>query len=703
MLDYDLVLKADELFLVGEIQTDGSGESGKGLYLRDTRHLCRYDVKLGGERLDVLAIHPHDATSATAVMANLWMPDVGGAPLPKHMVMVREQIELNDRLCVAYELKNFGLRPLSMTFAMEFTSDFRDIFDIRGFARTDRGLLRAPHFDDSCFVLGYEGRDGLLAETRAQFNQPVRLAETIETQELPDGTTIDIPGVFATFDLDLSPDASWNVVVEIVPLPADQKPLRQLRHATRFASVETNHIVLNNIHDQSVRDLTALETPFGHGSLPAAGIPWFVAPFGRDSLIVGLQTLHLHPEAAIQTLTFLASLQGENVDAYTDEAPGKILHEMRYGEMARLGEVPHLPYYGTVDATPLFVWLAAEVFKWTCDDDLYRRLKPHVLRAIDWIDRYGDVDGDGLVEYSTLTTSTGTISHKVWKDSWDSLHDPAGNSVSGLITPVEVQGYVFAGYSRLADVADFHGDAEWAVVLRRKAEAVREMVESLFWMDEEGCYAQALGPDKHPISAVSSNAAQLFSSGLPSPERAKRMSYRFLASDMLTGWGMRTLSSKMSSYNPMSYHNGSIWPHDNSLIISGLYRYGEHHLGVKLVEGLLEAAAVDPILRLPELYCGFDRDDAVNDAPVAYPVSCNPQAWASGALPFVVRSIAGLEASPRQNSLLVSPRIPCWLDRIEFKNLRVLGQEGSLLIERVKRGEKEIRVTASGLNFDVVS
>ena len=703
MLDHDLVLKADELFLVGEIQTDGSGESGKGLYLRDTRHLCRYDVKLAGEQLDVLAVHPHDATSATAVMANAWMPDIGGAPLPKHMVMVREHIELNDRLCVVYELKNFGLRPLSITFSMEFSADFRDIFDIRGFARTERGLLRAPQVHDSSFVLGYEGRDGLRLETITQFSQPVRLAETTETQELPDGTTINIPGVIATFDLDLSPAASWNVIVELALLPADQKPPRHLRHATRFASVETNHIVLNNIHDQSVRDLTALQTPFGHGSIPAAGIPWFVAPFGRDSLIVGLQTLHLHPEAAIQTLTFLSSLQGEKVNQFTDEAPGKILHEMRYGEMARLKEVPHVPYYGTADATPLFVWLAAEVFNWTCDDQLYGRLKPHVLRAIDWIDRYGDVDGDGLVEYSTLTTSTGTISHKVWKDSWDSLHDTAGNPVSGLITPVEVQGYVYAGYRRLADVADFHGDAEWAEVLRRKAEAVREKVESLFWMDEDGCYAQALDTDRQPIRAVSSNAAQLFNSGLPSPERARRMARRFLASDMLTGWGMRTLSSNMASYNPMSYHNGSIWPHDNSLIISGLYRYGEHHLAVKVVEGLLEAAAVYPILRLPELYCGFDRDDAVNDAPVAYPVSCNPQAWASGALPYVVRSIAGLEASPRQNSLLVSPHLPCWLDRIEFKNLRVLGQKGSLLIERAKRGENEIRVTASGLNIDVVS
>ena len=703
MLDYDLVLKADELFVVGEIQTDGSGESGKGLYLRDTRHLCRYDVKLGGERLDVLAVHPHDATSATAVMANSWMPDIGGVPLAKHVVMVREQIELSDRLCVSYELKNYGLRPLSMALSMEFASDFRDIFDIRGFARTERGLLRAPHVDDMSFVLGYDGRDGLLVETRIRFSQPVRLTESSETQELPDGTTIEIPGVFATFNLDLSPDAPWNVIVEIGPAPADQKPLRHLRQATRCAPVETNHMVLNTIHDQSIRDLTALQTPFGHGSVPAAGIPWYVAPFGRDSLIVGLQTLHLHPEAAIQTLTFLSSLQGEKVDPFTDEAPGKILHEMRYGELARLKEVPHVPYYGTVDATPLFVWLAAEVFNWVCDDQLYARLKPHVLRAIDWIDRYGDVDGDGLVEYSTLTTSTGTISHKVWKDSWDSLHDPAGNDVTGIITPVEVQGYIFAGYRRLADVADFHGDAEWADELRRKADAVREKVESLFWMDAEGCYAQALGPGKQPIRAVSSNAAQLFDSGLPSAERANRMACRFLDSDMLTDWGMRTLSSKMASYNPMSYHNGSIWPHDNSLIISGLYRYGEHDLGEKVITGLLEAAAVEPNLRLPELYCGFDRDDAVNDAPVPYPVSCNPQAWASGALPYVLRSIAGLEANPRRNALHVSPHLPCWLDWIEFKNLRVLGQAGSLLIERVKRGENGIQVTARGLDINVVS
>jgi glycogen debranching enzyme len=386
MLDHDLELKADEVFLVGEIQTDGSGESGKGLYLHDTRHLCTFDVRLDNERMEVLSARLHDSTLATTVLTNSWMPNVSAAPLPKHVVMVRERMELNHLLSVDFEVKNFGLRPLEMSLSIELAADFRDIFDIRGFARAKRGVIHAPVFTDSSIMLGYEGRDKLLVRTCAQFSQPSRLIATEETRELPDGTSISIPGALAVFDLDLQPEATWRLLVEILPLPVETTPLRHLLHETFCAHVETNHVVLNSIHDQSVRDLKALQTPFGDGSIPAAGIPWFVAPFGRDSLIVGLQTLHLHPEAAIQTLQFLATLQGSKVDSFTDEEPGKILHEMRYGEMARMREVPHLPYFGTVDATPLFIWLAAEVFNWTCNSDLYANLQPNVLRDIHWID-----------------------------------------------------------------------------------------------------------------------------------------------------------------------------------------------------------------------------------------------------------------------------------------------------------------------------
>lgn len=702
MLDHSLVLKADELFLVGEIETDGSGESGKGLYLRDTRHLSQFSVELCGHKLNLLSARAHDARSATAVLANPWMPEVDGAPLPKHIVMIREHIELGDRLCIAFEVRNFGLRALRLPITMEFAADFRDIFDIRGFARADRGRVRHPVVGDQTFTLGYDGRDGFAVETTFTLSQPATLSGRMTDVALPDGTSIDLGVVMAGFDPLLAAGEAWRLTVDIGPIPAGGTPLRHIQRDTRCAAVHTNHVVLNAIHHQATLDLMALETPFGHGTLPAAGIPWFVAPFGRDSLIVGLQTLHLHPESAARTLRFLAAHQGTKVDRYTDEEPGKILHEFRYGEMARLGEVPHVPYYGTVDATPLFAWLAAETCLWTCDDELYHAMSPHVRRAFEWIEQCGDVDGDGLVDYSTVTTGAGTISHKIWKDSWDSLHYPDGRPGIGMITPVEVQGYVYAGYRRWAKTAALHGDAAWATELAAKADAVQAEVERRFWLDGESCYAQALGPDKEPIGAVSSNSAQLLMTGLPSPERAARMARRFLGPDMLTGWGLRTLSESMTSFNPMSYHNGSIWPHDNSLAVAGAYAYGQNELGERIAEGLLEAAAIDPILRLPELYCGFRRDDAVNDAPVPYPVSCSPQAWASGALPLVVRAIAGLEADPASGSLLVKPNLPGWLDRIEFRDLRVLGQRGSLLIERLPGTHDGYQVTSQHLIINAI-
>ncbi len=419
--------------------------------------------------------------------------------------------------------------------------------------------------------------------------------------------------------------------------------------------------------------------------MPAAGIPWFVAPFGRDSLIVGLQTLHLRPESALGTLQVLATLQGNEVVRETEEEPGKILHEMRYGEMARAREIPHRPYYGTVDATPLFAWLVAEAALWTGDAEVWRRFKPHAERALQWCEEYGDLDGDGLIEYSTATQSSAHISHKVWKDSHDSLHYPDGRPVTGLIAAVEVQGYLFAAYDRLAIAAGQFGDVEWGQWLRERAEAVRATVESQFWLEDEGYYAQALNGEKQPIGSISSNPGHLLFAGLPAPERAQRVAARMISSDLDSGWGLRTLSAASASYNPMSYHNGSVWPHDNSLAIAGLYRYGLANEGARLVDGLLAAATADPKLRLPELYCGFPRGDA-DTAPVAYPVSCSPQAWAAGALPLIVRAMLGLQFDLDTKCLTANPHLPNWLNKIEITGVRVGGATGALSISRAGGG-----------------
>jgi len=445
----------------------------------------------------------------------------------------------------------------------------------------------------------------------------------------------------------------------------------------------TDNLRFNDVLWRAALDLDMLQTSFPDGELPAAGVPWFVAPFGRDSLIVGLQTVHLAPDRASQTLRTLAALQGTTEDPYREEQPGKILHEMRYGEMARLGEIPHTPYYGSIDATPLFVLLFAETMAWTGDDQLFADLWPNVERALEWIEQYGDIDGDGLVEYRAREDDGAGIVHQVWKDSHDSLHDCDGRAVRGVVTPVEVQGYVYAAYESLAGVALARGHAGWAAKLQARAERVRAAVEALFWMEDEGYYAQALDEEKRQVRAISSNPGHLLFCGLPSPERARAVAARMRQPDLDSGWGIRTLSSAMPSYNPLSYHNGSIWPHDNSLIAAGLRRYGCMEDANRIASALFAVAETDPLLRLPELYCGFARTDtAAHIAPVPYPVSCSPQAWAAAASQFLVRSMLGLGPVGQRQVAIVDPALPGWLNEVTIHGLAVCGLPAAVTIRR---------------------
>jgi glycogen debranching enzyme len=435
-----------------------------------------------------------------------------------------------------------------------------------------------------------------------------------------------------------------------------------------------------------------LQTSFPHGRLTAAGIPWFVAPFGRDSLIAGLQTLHIAPGYATDTLRTLAALQGDTTDAFREEEPGKILHEMRYGEMARLGEIPHTPYFGSVDATPLFVMLFAETVRWTADEAFYRELLPNVQRALEWIERCGDRDGDGLVEYTTLTADAAHIAHQGWKDSHDSLHDIAGRPCSGTIALVEVQGYVHAAYRWLSELAELYGDASWAADLRARSERIRCLVEEQFWLPDAGYYAQALDEEKDAVAAISSNSGHLLYCGLPSVERGRAVAARLRQADLDSGWGVRTLAAGMAAYNPMSYHNGSVWPHDNSLIAAGLARYGEVGGLERIASALFSAAERLPDRRLPELYCGFPRDEHAA-APVPYPVSCSPQAWAAGAAPLLVRAMLGLEVDVKRAVLRVAPALPAWLGHVRIEGLEALGSRFDLTVERDGAG---YRVTSDG-------
>jgi glycogen debranching enzyme len=441
------------------------------------------------------------------------------------------------------------------------------------------------------------------------------------------------------FSLDLAHGDSAIVDLSLLPTPVGAA--HEAEEAGRLRlKISTDNRDLEAMALRADLDLAMLQTDFPEGSMPSAGIPWFIAPFGRDSLIVALQTMQTYPERAWATLRVLAANQGDRLDAFREEEPGKILHEIRYGDMARTHQIPHTPYFGSIDSTPLFVMTFAQAWRVRQDEGMYDELVPHIRRALAWIEEYGDLDGDGLVEFGAKAEDGVHITQQGWKDSHDSLHWANGDQVEGPVALVEVQGYVYAAYAWMADVATMRGDEGWAAELRDKADRVRKTVEDTYWLEGEGYYAQALDGNKRPVDAISSNPGHLLFCGLPSPERAALMVDRLMRGDMLTRWGIRTLSSTMSTYNPMSYHNGSIWPHDNSLTICGMKAFGFDEAASTVAECLIRLSAHDTERRLSELYCGFDSDDD-RLGPVNYPVSCRPQAWAAGCAHLIVRTMLG--------------------------------------------------------------
>jgi glycogen debranching enzyme len=698
MLEHDLVLKSGELYLAGNIATDGSRERATGLYLRDTRHLSTFLVTLNGHSPDVLSAIAHDATHGAVITANRHFRSSNGEVVLPLQILLEQAVKIDDCLRMSFTLQNFHRAAVELSLEIEMASDFRDLFDVRGFPRSDRGKLIQPVVQGNAVTLGYVGLDERPVQTIVTFDRDVVVTRKRTdapvnegvmpilpgTEEMPFGEeTFRLPEAVASLTVALEPQERWTLNVDVIPVPAAGPPIvATIPNVALPASVITDNRIFNRVVDRSQHDLQALQTAFPHGELPAAGIPWYVAPFGRDSLIAGLQTLPLLPDRAVSTLRVLAALQGNEIDENREEEPGKILHEMRYGEMARLNEVPHSPYFGTVDATPLWLMLFAEAVAWTGSRELYAELLPRAERALEWIERFGDVDGDGLVEYRGVAHTGGHITHQVWKDSYDSLNHADGSPAFGPVAAVEVQGYVFAAYRRLADVAHVYGSPVWATQLREQAEKIRVLVEEQFWLPAREFYAQALDGDKQPVEVLSSNPGHLLMCGLPSRERAEQLTRRMRQPDLDTGRGLRTLSALAPTYNPMSYHNGSIWPHDNSMVAAGFYRYRDREAGHAIATALFEVAQEQALYRLPELYCGFAREGNYDDAPIGYPVSCSPQAWAAGAVPHLICSMLGLEVDVAAGKLTLSPALPDWINELTVSDLSVLGSRGTLHVER---------------------
>lgn len=655
---------------------------GLGLYFSDTRFLSAYEFRLNRLQPILLSASVDESYVATFQMVNpVLVLDEGKRRIPQQSISIRRSRFIYGGLHERIGLQNCGSEAVELECSLHVDADFRDMFDVRGYKDQSPGKPRPAELSPQEISFTYEGQDGLLRRTEVMVNRPI---------SKQDGGTM-------SWRFRLASKETITLVIDIIPIIGRDEPtlsylyddaLQALQRSYRRWDENTTGINTDNafldrgLLRRSQMDLRILLEEFDTGLFPMAGIPWFSAPFGRDALITSIQTLMLNPEIARGTLRYLAQHQGHNVDPAREEEPGKILHEVRYGELANLKLIPHTPYYGSVDSTPLFLVCAVEMMDWLNDRDLFVELLPALLQALKWVDRYGDVDQDGFVEYAER--ASGGVRNQGWKDSSDSLLYPDGRPAELPAALVEVQGYIYQAKVGLSRILERLGQTNLAEKLAREAGELRRRFELKFWLDDEQFYAQALDKQKVPIRSITSNPAHCLWAGIIDPERAEILRDRLLAPDMFSGWGIRTLSSDSPHYNPMSYHNGTIWPHDNSIAVAGLRRYRHAEAASQVIEGIMEAGVRMPNYRLPELFCGFRRDTRYNNGPAEYLVSCNPQAWGAGAAFQLMQTAMGIVPDTTAGRLYLNP--------IPFGHARSVEVQGM----RVGAGKLSFRVTYNG-------
>ncbi|MEZ4601092.1 MAG: amylo-alpha-1,6-glucosidase [Syntrophotaleaceae bacterium] len=674
------VLKQGETFAVfdsrGDILPLGRGE--QGLYHEGTRFLSYLDFLVENQRPLLLSSTVNERNELLTV--DLTNPDLiiaGDREIPRGSLHIFRSKFLWKNTCFErIRLANFGLGPLSLSFSLQFDGDFRDIFEVRGVQRKRRGQRKEGDVRGNEVVLPYQGLDGRERRTVLRFSPS---PEHISPSE-------------AVFSLQLEPQESASFYLTICCQIQEDRPehpdyeesftasLKRLElYRSELCEVKTSTGQFNGWLNRSMDDLHMLFTETGQGVYPYAGVPWYSTAFGRDGIITALQMLWINPRIARGVLNFLAANQATEEIPESDAEPGKIIHETRLGEMAALGEIPFGRYYGSVDSTPLFVMLAGAYYERTADRNFIESLWPHILQALHWIDTYGDKDGDGFVEY-LRHSSTGLV-QQGWKDSWDSVFHEDGTMAKGPIALCEVQGYVYAAKRQAAAMAEMLGEKDQATILHQQAATLRDKFQKVFWCSDLNSYALALDGAKRPCRIPSSNAGQCLFTGIASPEQAARLARQLLSPALFSGWGIRTIAEGTARYNPMAYHNGSIWPHDNSLIAQGLALYGETRKALQVFEGMYHLANNVDLMRLPELFCGFKRLPA--QGPVLYPLACSPQAWAAGTVFLLLQACLGLTIDARTSQIRFwHPVLPPFLDEVVIRNLKIREASVDLSITR---------------------
>ncbi len=685
----NLTLKQGALFMLtddsGDIppQTTGNEDRGLGLYFHDMRYLDAASLRVNEARFTPLLTTSDRGHTGIIEMTNPALDDGQGGTIPKGTIGLRWKITLSDTVHDELTLQNFGTETVDLTLTVAYGAHFDSMFTVRGAAPGKRGTLHDPRVTNGALLFQYDGADDHRRTTTLRFD--------------PAPTALE--GHHVTYRFRIAPGDSRTRVVTIAV--ADHAPKRSnleihphadsaaMDQANEHADagslngtvhIETSNALFNRVLRRSFLDLAMLAMRQKGDRFFAAGVPWYVALFGRDSLITALEVLAYEPEIARNTLDILAQYQGTKKDEYRDEAPGKILHELRVGEKANLHEVPSTPYYGTIDATPLFLILLSEYVLWTGDLDYFTTMEKHVVRAIAWMETDGDGDGDGFLDYAS--TSSQGLANQGWKDSGNSIVNADGSIVTPPVALAEVQGYAYRARRSLAAIYRQLGDSDHADRHEKAADMLKERFNKKFWAPTLHNYAQALQKGERPAVVDASNQGQALWGGIVDDDRAACVRDTLMNPDKLfAGWGIRTLSHAAAAYNPFDYQVGAVWPHDNALILAGLRAYGFDSDALTVFTGIYQAATHFDLYRLPELFAGFGQDQY--RVPVRYPVACSPQAWAAASIPFMLHSVLGFTPDACAGRLkIVRPTLPDWLDWVVVRGLRVGKGEVDLRYER---------------------